>query len=117
MTKDTLLATEGRATSRIVVTGSFTATHSCVEKRPHKHTWTVTAWFEPPARADATLYRAALDGLLETMDGTTLPADADWNEDIAARVGALCNCVRVRVWRQSERLGCEWIAPCSTASS
>lgn len=96
--------------TRIVVTGSFTAKHSCVEGKPHQHTWTVTAWFETPSRADATLYRAALDMMLDTMDGTTLPEGADWNEDIAARIATLCNCVRVRVWRQAERIGAEWSA-------
>lgn len=102
---------------RIMVCGSFVAKHSCVEGFPHEHMWNVTAWFQPPTRVDARLYREALDTMLRRLDGTTLPNRADWNEDIAVQVGTLCNCVKVRVWRQDDRLGCEWYPPCSTVSS
>ena len=103
--------------ARIMVCGSFTAIHSCVEGHPHQHEWHVTAWFNAPVRADARLHRAALDTMLARLEGTTLPVGADWNEDIAKQIGLLCSCVKVRVWRQADRLGCEWRPPCSTASS
>ena len=101
---------EERGTMRIMVCGTFTAKHSCVEGFPHEHTWHVTAWFQAAPRADARLFRASLDILLQGLDGTELPIEADWNEDIAARFATLCNCVKVRVWREADRLGAEWSA-------
>lgn len=97
-------------TMRIIVCGTFTAKHSCVEGFPHEHTWRVTAWFLTPVRADARLYRQSLDTMLARLDGSTLTKGADWNEGIALQISKLCNCVKVRVWRESDRLGAEWSA-------
>lgn len=93
---------------RIMVAGSFTARHSCIEGFPHQHTWHITVWFMTLPRADARLLREALDALLATWDGQTLPIGGDWNEDIAAAVSALPDCVEVRVWREADRLGVDW---------
>jgi len=111
-TPEQVAAVAGRrpGQTRIMVCADLTATHHCVEGHPHEHTWHITAWFGAPARADARLYLAALDMLLDPLQGSTLPIGADWNEDICERVSMLCNCVRVRVWRQADRLGAEWSA-------
>jgi hypothetical protein len=95
---------------RIVVSGSFTATHSCVEGHPHDHKWHVTAWFVSAPRADARLFRESLDTMLARWEGRVLPAGRDWNEDIAEEISGLVNCVEVRVWREADRLGAHWIA-------
>lgn len=100
-----------------MVSGSFAAFHSCVEDVPHQHTWHVTAWFRPAQRTDARLYLATLDTVLAGWEGTTLPSLLDWNEDIVARLAEFDDCVKVRVWRETDRLGAEWSKPCSTASS
>lgn len=100
-----------------MVSGSFAAFHSCVEGVPHQHTWHVTAWFRPAQCTDARLYLAALDTVLAGLEGTTLPSMLDWNEDIVARLAELNGCVKVRVWREADRLGAEWSKPCLTASS
>ena len=55
------------------VSGSLTASHCCVEGKPHTHTWEVLAWFAPHARQDAAGYRATLDRLLHAWDGKALP--------------------------------------------
>jgi hypothetical protein len=102
---------------RIMVSGSFTALHSCVEGMPHQRTWHVTAWFRPVQRTDAHLYLATFDNVLAGWDGTTLPKLRDWNEDIVERLAELGDCVKVRLWHEAARLGAEWPKPCSTAFS
>lgn len=88
--------------------GSFTATHICGEDRPHEHCWRVRAWFSVAPRTDVRCYRAALSALLSSWAGKPLPAHLEWNEDIAAAVGTLCNCVGVEVWRDAEDIGARW---------
>lgn len=95
----------------ITTNGSFTAQHVCAEPEPHQHTWRVKAKFLVRARTDARVYLAALDNLLGSWEGTLLPPEREWNEDIARAVGTLCNCVRVKVWRDQERIGAEWPVP------
>lgn len=83
------------------VSGSFRAWHDDplgLEGR-HEHVWEVTAWFAPPNRVDARCYLAALRTLLERWNGTVLPPEMAWNEDIARVVGTLANCVEVEVRR------------------
>lgn len=94
----------------VEVGGSFAATHIGLEGMPHAHIWTVRALFEPPARVDATVYRAALDAILSSWDGKPLPPNIQWNEDIALAIGTLVNCVEVSVYRDAERLGARWRA-------
>lgn len=92
----------------IGVQGKFTASHVCVEGVPHPHTWDVLAEFAVAPRTDARCYRAALDALLASWDGKQLPPELDWSEDIARAVHTLCNCVRVHVWRDDERIHVWW---------
>ncbi len=94
----------------ISAVGKFTATHVCAESVPHGHTWHVKAWFSVAPRTDARCYLAALDALLASWDGKALPEHVEWNEDIAAAVGTLCNCTSVEVWRDAERIGARWPA-------
>lgn len=92
------------------VSGHFSAAHRSSDGVLHGHTWKVTAWFETPAKADATLYKAALDGLLGVWDHTELPENLAWAEDIAGAVGKLTNCVEVLVSRDLEGYHARWLA-------
>lgn len=93
------------------VSGKFSATHDCPDGgAPHQHEWHVTAWFETPCRADARCHLAALDTVLASWNGTHLPAELAWGEDIAFAVGRLVNCVEVVVSRPDERMHARWKA-------
>ena len=94
----------------IGVEGSFTASHVCAEGEPHSHTWRVRAKFLVAPRTDARCYRAALDHMLASWQGTQLPPELDWSEDIARAVYTLANCARVHVWRDDERIHVWWPA-------
>lgn len=95
---------------RILVTGEFTAAHLCLEDSPHQHTWCVAAWFATTPKADARLFRASLDELLERWNGGLLPEGRDWNEDIVAQLSMLAGCVEALVYRKADRLGAHWRA-------
>ncbi len=91
------------------VSGKFSATHDCPDGGgPHAHEWHVTAWFSQPHRADARCYLVALDTVLSTWEGTHLPPEIAWGEDIARTVGLLANCVEVVVSRPDERIYARW---------
>jgi hypothetical protein len=92
------------------VSGKFTAEHRSPEGDIHEHTWAVLAWFACPARCDARCQRAALDTILASWDGTLLPDELAWGEDIARTVGTLVNCVEVVVTRDDERIHARWVA-------
>lgn len=92
------------------VSGSFTASHRCVEVVPHSHRWEVLAWFAPRARQDATVYRANLDRLLHAWDGGEMPPHLQYGEEIAEWVGRLVGCVEVVVSRPDERIYARWTA-------
>jgi hypothetical protein len=94
----------------IGVSGSFRAAHRCAEPELHVHEWHVTAWFDAAPRADARLFKAALDMLLGGWEGKPLPVEMEWNEDIAFVVGRLVNCVEVEVRRDNEGLHARWSA-------
>lgn len=94
----------------IGIDGAFTASHVCAEGVPHEHEWFAEAHFLVAPRTDARLYRAALDHLLEHWNGTQLPPELDWGEDLARAIGTLCNCVWVHVWRPEERIHAYWSA-------
>lgn len=94
----------------IIASGSFTAKHLCAEPVEHEHTWTVQAFFATPAPADARCYLAMLDMLLAGWNGKSLPPEIQTNEQIAAVVGKLVNCVEVVVFRDAERIGARWRA-------
>lgn len=79
--------------------GSFTATHICAEPEAHEHTWHVEAAFTVAPRTDVRCYQAMLNALLSSWQGKPLPEALEWAEDLAAAVGQLVNCVRVRVDR------------------
>jgi hypothetical protein len=98
--------------AQVGVSGSFTASHFPPEGGDlHSHTWHVTAWFDAPTRADGRCYLAALDALLDGWNGSILPADLAWCEDIARAVGALVNCVAVEVRRPDDRIHGRWPSP------
>lgn len=93
------------------ISGEFTASHYSPEGDcPHEHTWKVLAWFDPPARVDARLYRAAVHAMLQNWNGTLLPHHLMWGEDIARAVGTLNNCVEVIVSREDEGIHARWPA-------
>lgn len=93
------------------VSGQFTATHYSPEgDNPHQHTWKVLAWFEPPARADARCYGAALNSILKNWEGTLLPIHLSWGEDMARAIGKLANCVEVIISRDDEGIHARWLA-------
>lgn len=96
--------------TEIVVRGRFTAQHLCAEPVEHEHSWSVEAYFATPAPADARCYLASLDTLLGGWNGKSLPANIQTNEQIAATVGLLVNCVEVVVFRDAERIGARWRA-------
>lgn len=93
------------------VSGKFRATHhdplGLLE--PHEHEWEVTAWFKAPGRADARCFKAALQTVLDLWDGTALPPDMAWGEDIARAVSVLANCVEVEVRRPDEGIHARWV--------
>jgi len=91
------------------VGGHFSAAHYGPEGDLHGHTWTVKAWFKTPERADARLYKAALEGLLKSWDHKLLPPELAWAEDIAYAVGRLTNCVEVEVSRDVEGYYARWV--------
>jgi 6-pyruvoyl-tetrahydropterin synthase len=64
------------------------------EGRLHGHTWLVTAWFRNDDKADARLFKVALEQVLKLWDHKVLPDELAWGEDIARAVGTLNNCVR-----------------------
>lgn len=102
--------TDLREIARVIVNGSFTARHICAEPVEHEHIWNVEATFEVAPRTDARCYIAMLDGVLSHWEGTLLPPQLEWSEDIAAAVGQLVNCVRVVVSRPADRIATEWLA-------
>ena len=95
------------------VTGHFCAAHRMPDdvlgqREWHGHSYEVTAWFRNEGRADARVFKAALNGLLSAWDHKELPADFQWGEDIARAVGTLANCVEVEVRRPLEGLHARW---------
>jgi hypothetical protein len=94
----------------IGINGSFRASHVCAEGEPHEHEWFVEARFLVSPRTDARCYRAAVDHLLNHWNGTLLPPELDWGEDLARAIGCLNCCVFVHVWRPEERIHAYWPA-------
>lgn len=91
------------------ISGKFTATHNCPEGgNPHDHEWHVTAWFKNNFRSDARCYLAMIDTLLARLDGTFLPNDLSWGEDIARQLAITVNCMEVEVSRPVDRIHARW---------
>ena len=95
----------------ITASSSFTATHVCAEAEPHPHTWKVKAYFKVAPRTDARCYLAMVDAMCAGWDSKQLPRQIEWNEEIAAAIGTLVNCVGVEVERDAERIGAVWWSP------
>lgn len=55
----------------------------------HAHVWTVTIWWPSEPNRDGRPMRAALEGLLQPWQGTTLPSDLWSGESLAERVLAV----------------------------
>jgi 6-pyruvoyl-tetrahydropterin synthase len=106
-------------TGRILtgVTSHFSAAHyapplpgsKAQRGEMHGHTWQVTAWFENEGKADARLFKCALEQVLKLWDHKVLPDELAWGEDIARAVGTLNNCVQVDVSRPMEGFHARWI--------
>jgi hypothetical protein len=92
----------------IGINGSFRASHVCAEGEPHFHDWEFEARFLVGPRTDARCYRASVDALANHWNGTQLPPELDWGNDLARAIGALTNCVWVHVWRTEERIHAYW---------
>lgn len=90
------------------VSGHFSATHKSPEGHYHGHTWYVEAWFRNKHRLDARVLQAAFNTMLARYDHSELPEHLAWGEDIAREIGALVNCVEVKVSRTAEGIHAKW---------
>lgn len=99
--------------------GVFCAAHADkTTGNMHGHTWQVIAWFY---MGEAEAVRDLLQGILKTIDHTTLPPELAWGEDLAEWIAGKLNenpncpaprstplCVRVQVNRPAEHIYAEW---------
>ena len=87
------------------VTEPLTARHTdlMMDEGEHEHTWLITTFYPSHPPRDMRSQKAALRQVLDTWQGTTLPANLWAAEDLARTVAQLlANCIGARVARPSE---------------
>lgn len=93
-------------TSVSCVSCDLTASHDLpVKQAPHAHKWTVTIYWPSEPWIDARLMRMGLDDFLRPMQGQHLSGMT--HEHLARAALKIRDVVRVKVWRDDERMGCE----------
>lgn len=71
-----------------------------MDEGEHGHVWTITVWWPSKPLRDGRVMRAALETILEPMQGTTLPDELWSAEALAERILAVMgNIVRVDITR------------------
>lgn len=73
----------------------------------HWHSWEIIAWF--PYLIDARIRRAQVDKNIAELQGSHLPREIAWAENLAEYLaGRMLGCVEIEIRRPGEQFYAKW---------